>query len=415
MNDRSQIQLRHLFKVFSGSTPESGNGYYWDGDIYWVTPEDVSSLKEDYRLCDTRRKITVEGYENSGVNIVPENSIVLTKRAPIGLLAILGIEACSNQGCFLLVPKEEVVSEFYYYYLLAKKDYLQVLGRGSTFMELSQDDLKPLKIPYVATKKQRIISNFLDRETKRIDRLIKEKENQLSLLAEKRQTIITHAVTKGLNPNVKLKNSGIEWLGEIPQHWKVKKLKYVAYVNPTLKTYEFDKESNEEIVFLPMENVSEFGEVDTSIRRPISDVSSGYTYFEKNDVVVAKITPCFENGKGAWLHDLETNFGFGTTEFHILRSSEQIDSEFLYLITTSTTFRKWGTAVMKGAAGQKRVTPDFIKEYPVTFPEINEQREIIRKLKRELYKLEQMKSLTKESVKLLAEKKVALIAITVIG
>lgn len=299
MSATSQIQLRHLFKVFSGSTPESGKGFYWDGDIYWVTPEDVSSLTDGYKLYDTKRKITEEGYENSGVKIVPENSIVLTKRAPIGLLAILKVEACSNQGCFLLVPKEDVVPEFYYYYLLSNKEYLQILGRGSTFMELSQDDLKPLKVPYLSHENQHRIAEFLDKETKRIDDLIKQKESQLTFLSEKRQALITRAVTKGINPKVKFKDSAIDWVEEIPQHWEVKKLKYVALVNPNLKKYQFDTDSKEEIIFLPMESVSELGEVDYSIRKPICDVSTGYTYFEKNDVVVAKITPCFENGKGA--------------------------------------------------------------------------------------------------------------------
>jgi type I restriction enzyme S subunit len=114
MKGLNKIPLRHCFKVLSGSTPKSGEGFYWDGDICWVTPEDISNLSEGYRLYDTKRKITEEGYNETGVTLVPINSLVLTKRAPIGLLAILGVEACSNQGCFLLVPKQEIVPEFTY-------------------------------------------------------------------------------------------------------------------------------------------------------------------------------------------------------------------------------------------------------------------------------------------------------------
>lgn len=411
----NKVQLRHRFKVISGSTPESGKGFYWDGDIFWVTPEDLSSLKDGYYLYDTKRKITDEGYSNSGVTMAPINSIVLTKRAPIGLLAILGVEACSNQGCFLLIPNDKIEPRFYYYYLLANKEYLQILGRGSTFMELSLDDIKSFPIPDFSISAQKKIAAYLDEEIRNIDELIFKKQRQLELLDEQRQAFITHAVTKGINPNVQLKDSEIEWLGEIPIHWKVKKLKYLVKVNPSLKSFQFDNDSLSEVVFLPMEKVSEYGEVDFSIRKPIRDVSIGYTYFEKNDVVVAKITPCFENGKGALLNQIDTEFGFGTTEFHVLRCSEQIDPEYLYYVTISSIFRESGTAEMKGAAGQKRVTPEFIKEYLVPHPDIYEQKELIKSLNAELKVIGKMMMLTQNSIDLLHERRAALIGSSVLG
>ena len=128
-------QLRHVFAVISGATPDSGNPEYWDGDILWATPEDVSSL-DSYWLRDTRRKITQAGYESCGTATARPGSIVLTKRAPIGQLAVLAEEACSNQGCFLLTPRRETDTRFFYYWLSPQTARLQVLGRGSTFMEL---------------------------------------------------------------------------------------------------------------------------------------------------------------------------------------------------------------------------------------------------------------------------------------
>ena len=109
-----QKQLRHVFAVISGATPNSGDADYWDGDMLWATPEDISAL-DDCWLRDTRRKITRAGYESCGTTTAPPSSVVLTKRAPIGQVALLADEACSNQGCFLLIPLRETDTRFYYY------------------------------------------------------------------------------------------------------------------------------------------------------------------------------------------------------------------------------------------------------------------------------------------------------------
>ena len=190
-----------MFAVISGATPDSGNADYWDGDMLWTTPEDISSL-DGYWLRDTRRKITHVGYESCGTTTAPPNSVVLTKRAPIGQVALLADEACSNQGCFLLIPRRGTDTRFYYYWLSVQTDYLQVLGRGSTFMELSTDELKSLNIPHPSSQLQRAIADYLDHETARLDALVAAKERVLGLLAEKRRALITRAVTRGLDPNV---------------------------------------------------------------------------------------------------------------------------------------------------------------------------------------------------------------------
>lgn len=226
MTPAAQKQLRHVFAVTSGATPESGNPEYWDGDIRWATPEDISSL-DGYRLWDTRRKITRAGYESCGTTTAPPGSIVLSKRAPIGQVAVLAEEACSNQGCFLLIPREETDTRFFYYGLSVQTQYLQVLGRGSTFMELSTDELKSLNVPHPALRQQRAIADYLDRETARLDALVAAKKRVLGLLAEKRRALITRAVTRGLDPRAPLRDSGIPWLGEIPAHWRLDRAKFV--------------------------------------------------------------------------------------------------------------------------------------------------------------------------------------------
>jgi type I restriction enzyme S subunit len=187
----------------------------------------------------------------------------------------------------------------------------------------------------------------------------------------------------------KYKNTGIEWLEEVPSEWSVKKLKYVADINP-IKDHTIDSNSGEMVTFLPMERVGQNGEIDCEIKRSISDLWKGFTFFKKNDVILAKITPCFENGKGAYLYNLDTEIGFGSTEFHVIRAKKELYPGFLYYITKSAIFMKVGEAFMTGAAGQKRVPTEFIAEFALAFPNVLEQSIIASYLVRKTSEIEQL-------------------------
>lgn len=210
------------------------------------------------------------------------------------------------------------------------------------------------------------------------------------------------------------KPSGIEWLGDIPQHWEIIKLKYAVDVNPNKKTYEFNKDSEVEVVFLPMEKVSENGKISQDSRRKINEVSTGYTYFEKKDIILAKITPCFENGKASYLENLNTNFGFGSTEFHVLRSKD-INNKFLYYQISSDIFRKRGEASMTGSAGQKRVPASFIQEYRIAVPPPKEQIRIGEYLDAQKSEINKLIANQEKLIELLKEEKSAIIHKTVYG
>ena len=183
-------RLRFLFDTKSGATPSSGVEEYWDGDINWVTPEDLGKLEGRY-VQDTRRRISEDGYKNCGVSLAPSDSLVLSKRAPIGQVAILSVDATCNQGCFLLTKQNGVDERFYYYALLYLRPLLEILGRGSTFMELSADDLRSVRLPFPEEQTQRLIADYLDRETARIDALVAEKEKASSAESVGRWLIIS--------------------------------------------------------------------------------------------------------------------------------------------------------------------------------------------------------------------------------
>ena len=174
-------------------------------------------------------------------------------------------------------------------------------------------------------------------------------------------------------------------------------------------------ESDEPVVFLPMEKVSINGKLDCSEKKKYKDVCNGYSYFRKNDVVVAIITPCFENGKGAFLNELDTDFGFGTTEFITIRPSKYLLGEYLRLFLSSNWFLKIAENYMTGSAGQKRISSDFIANFKVGLPDANQQKEILYSLKSKTNNLDQMINRTEREISLIQEYRTRLIADVVTG
>ena len=222
-------QLKRVFSVRNGSTPRSAEPLYWDGDVTWVTPEDLGRLEQSV-ISSSKRCITDVGLSSCGTSLIPASSIVLSTRAPIGHIAIAGIDLCTNQGCRGLIPRGNTSARYYYYLLLAARSDLQSLGQGSTYMELSREHLGSMYVVVPDSPEQRAIAGYLDRETGKIDALVTKKERLIELLKEKRAALITQAVTKGLDPDAPMTDSGIPWLGEIPAHWSVNRLKTISNV-----------------------------------------------------------------------------------------------------------------------------------------------------------------------------------------
>lgn len=210
--------VKAISTILNGATPESAKTEYWDGDIAWYTPTDIDNeiVKE---LGAPRRYISQEGFDSCAVKLAPPGSVVLSTRAPIGSVGITSVPSTTNQGCRTLVPTESLSGKFLASVLVAARDELRLRGNGTTFQELSADSLRSLRVPLPPPNERKWITDHLDRETARIDALIAKKTRFIELLKEKRQALITHAVTKGLDPNVKMKDSGVEWIGEVPEHW----------------------------------------------------------------------------------------------------------------------------------------------------------------------------------------------------
>lgn len=206
------------------------------------------------------------------------------------------------------------------------------------------------------------------------------------------------------------RDSGVAWLGEVPSHWEVRRLRFRADFNPP-RSEANHLPADSKVSFIPMEAVGELGGLDLSDVRTLEAIGSGYTWFQDGDVVVAKITPCFENGKGALAEGLTNGAAFGTTELHVVRPCEGLDARFLFYLTLSHPFRAIGASTMYGAGGQKRVPDTFIRNFrPGIPPDEREQRTIATFLDRETGRIDALIAKKEELIRLLEEKRAALIS-----
>ena len=186
--------LKRVVRIVNGATPSTLTPAYWNGDINWITPNDLGKLDTPY-IASGERSISQLGYDSCGTRLAPAGSVVMSTRAPIGHVAILTAEACVNQGCRLIIPKGAIDSGFLYYQLKAFRNDLASFGQGSTFMELSQRNLGAFHIALPPIAEQRAIAEYLDAKTAAIDAAIAHYERMAELVAEYWTVLVADAVT----------------------------------------------------------------------------------------------------------------------------------------------------------------------------------------------------------------------------
>lgn len=402
----SLIPLKRLFRIYNGSTPKSSEPDYWDGNIHWATPEDLGRLKVPY-LSNTSRKITQEGYENCGATIVPSGSLIITSRAPVGNLAISGVDMCTNQGCKSLeqIRADRTSPKFYYYYLISQKESLQSIARGSTFFEINADELGAFKVVSYELKTQTKIANYLDRKTVELDQLIMAKQRLLKLLDEKKRALIAHAVTRGLNPDVPLKNSGIPWLDMVPAHWEIERARWLFVQSdlPVRKEDEMVTCFRDGIVTL-RRNRREVGFTNAVLELGYQGIRKGQLVLHSMDAFAGAIGVSDSNGKC-------------TPEYVICDpTTDKTDSNYYGLLLREMALQNFIQAYCSAVRERApRIRFNQFKDFELPVPPIEEQNSIVKHIKQAMQSLEQLQEITKKTITLLQERRTALISAAVTG
>ncbi len=210
----------------SGGTPKSDEPrFYSQGGTPWVAISDMSSNSYIY---DTEKHLTHEGIEDKKLTIYPIGTILYSIYATLGKVSELRIPACINQAILAIYPKSALEHVFFKYCLQAQEQFIYSLSNGNTQNNLNANIVSNFMLVIPPRKEQYFIASYLDKKCAEIDKAIETQTKRIELLKELRQNIITHAVTRGLNPDAPLKDSGVEWIGQVPEHWEIRKIKYIC-------------------------------------------------------------------------------------------------------------------------------------------------------------------------------------------
>lgn len=363
-------------------------------------------------LIDTYSKYTLVDEGDIVINCLNLNYDFVSQR-----VAIVKNSGIITSAYISLRARNADINPLYYCYYFKAMDARKMFhGMGTGIrLTLSYNELRNVPIPVPPRAEQDQIVWFLDWKVSEINKLIGIRRKEIQELRALKSAVINSAITRGIDANVAMKRTGVYYLPEVPASWKVTKLKRICKVGASINDLIREHSDQDEVVFLPMENISEDGEIDCSIKQPIAKVKTGFSSFAKNDVVVAKITPCFENGKGACLDKLESDIGYGTTELFNLRAGNNVLPEYLYFITMTKLFRILGEGQMTGSAGQKRVPADFIRDFTIGLPPIDEQQEIVDFIRSEKGRINRLIATKHEQLKALTEFKSSVVSDAVTG
>ena len=289
--------------------------------------------------------------------------------AGIGRTMILPANSSVISTLQYIFPKENINIRYLYYALNAMD--LSKYYSGVTIPHIYFKDYKKEELYLPIIDEQINIVNKLDK----IREIIDIRKKQIEELDEI------------------IKSQFVEMFGDVrknDKNWKYTTLGKECFLNPK-KSELKNMNENFEVSFVAMPSVSENGNIDTNIIKKYDDVKKGFTYFAENDVLFAKITPCMENGKGAVAVGLKNKIGFGSTEFHVLRPKENINSVWLYTLTAMKSFRIEAERKMTGSAGQKRVPISFFKTYNLGLPPItlqNQFADIVKQIDKQKFEIQ---------------------------
>lgn len=397
--------------IGSGTTPKSDNAEYYDGDILWVT---TSELRENF-ISDTKQKVSDNAIkEYSALKIYPADSVAMAMYgATIGRLGILEREATFNQACCVFGNSKILYYKFLFYWLWHRRPILISLSNGGGQPNLSQDDLKKLKLPIPSYVEQTAIAHYLDTKLGEIDALIDKQQTLLEKLAEQRTAVITHAVTKGLNPAAPMKNSGVEWLGDVPAHWQLINLKFLCRVKGGY-AFSSDNFSDEGIPVIRISDILFDGTVDNiNCKRIPLELAPNQKDFElRNGQLVMAMTGATIGKISKYCSEDYAYINQRVGKFEVFNS--RLNYAFLYHLLNTSGYQEHIKLTAFGGA-QPNISDSEMVNYQMVLPTMEEQAHIADYLDKETAKIDRLCDTVNQTIGRLKEYRTALITQAVTG
>lgn len=409
----SKIKRNTYLKGRVGWKGLSSDEYLETGYAYLVTGTDFSEKFIDWNECHC---VDEERYEDDKFIQLRNDDLLITKDGTIGKLALvsnLDRPACLNSGIFLIRPTRDYITKFMYWVLQSEQFlvFCDLSSLGSTIQHLYQNVFENFSFPVPAINEQRDIAVFLDREAAKIDALISEQEKLIKLLAEKRKATISHAVTKGLHPNAPMKDSGLEWLGAVPQHWSVARMGYFATVeNGTTPRRDLSEYwdrgdipwlASGEVNQIHIREAAEFITV-----QALSECS--LRLLPVGTVVVGMIGQGKTRGMSAMLHIA------ATINQNLAAICPGPKADGTYLLYVFNAVYEWLREAGRGG-NQAAMNCQILSALKIPVPPVMEQIEISEYIDKKLKAMQSLSSEAERAIALLNERRTALISAAVTG
>lgn len=351
------FKLETLMTIVRGASPRPISKYLTteDNGINWIKIGDISS-GEKY-LVKTEEKITQEGANQS--RMIKAGDFILSNSMSFGRPYISKIDGCIHDGWLLLSDFDKNLKPDYLYEILSSQivqRQFQAKAAGGVVSNLNTERVRSVKIPLPPLEIQQ--------------KIVKECE-AVDESSDKSQDNI-------LNIRKNISSS----LDQIISQYENTKLSDLAVFNPSKSEI---RELDDDLIvsFVEMASVSNSGFIEKTVDKPLKEVRKGsYTYFAENDIILAKITPCMENGKCALATGLTNHIGMGSSEFHVVRANEKVNNKFLFLFLNRDSVRKNAEKNMTGSSGHRRVPITFYESLQVPVPPLAEQEKIVQQIER---------------------------------
>jgi type I restriction enzyme S subunit len=400
--------IKRVSQTGSGGTPPTGQQEYYGEGIPWVT----SSELREQTITSTTETISERAIsEIASLKLHSKGSVVIAMYgATIGRLGILGTPATVNQACCACKASQHINSNFLYHWLLANKDNLSALGQGGGQPNLSQEIIREFPIVLPPLEEQAAIVRFLDHADQQIQAYVSVKERLIALLEEERQALVHQAVTRGLDPNVRLKPSSVEWLGDVPEHWEVMPLKR-AFVSMDYGISDSGSQTGG-VRLLTMGNIRD-GSVTVPSTGGVTAVDQSLL-LGKNDLLFNRTNSAELVAKVGLFsgHDSPVTFASYLVR---MRSRSSNEPEYLNMALNETTFLAQARREAVPSLHQSNLNPTRYGRIQISLPPKEEQKTILSALAEKTNGLKTSMELAHRQIELIEEYRTRLIADVVTG
>ncbi len=409
----NNLRLRFVCEFRNGYTPSKANPEFWeDGTIPWYRMEDIRDSGR--KLEEAKQYVTKDAIKGGG--LFEAGSFILATTATIGEHAVLIVDSLANQQFTNLKIRKSLsnrlLRDYFFYYLFVIDDYCKATTKTSTFPAVSMELLKNCHVVFPLVQEQQAIVDYLDKKCSEIDNVISAQQKRIALLQELKQSVITHAVTKGLNPNVEMKDSGVEWIGKIPASWDVVHLKRILRERMQYGANE-PAESDDTTYprYIRITDITANGELRPETFKSLEPSKAKDYLLDKGDVLFARSGATV--GK-TFLFNADIKACYAGYLIKASCDKRRMLPEYLYYYTQSGAYECWKNSVFIQSTIQN-IGADKYQMMYIPVPSKDEQKQIVEYTMRKSQIFDAAISKAQHQVELLQEYKQSLITEVVTG